>query len=155
LSSIAINNLINECANIFLENEENILKGKFEKPLINYINSNETLSEIEKISIKEVYKSKNVIQIEAAGFKVVGGLLDMFIEAVNDLNKSKDIKEFRKNKPLSASLIALLPEQFLENGKPNEGLYERILQVCEFVAGMTDTYAVTLYKRLQGIELAK
>jgi dGTP triphosphohydrolase len=37
----------------------------------------------------------------------------------------------------------------------NVGLYERILQVCEFVAGMTDSYAVMLYKRLQGIELPK
>jgi len=155
LRSIAINKLINECASIFFENEDSILKGKFEKPLIDYINSNETLNEIENISIKEVYKSRNVIQIEAAGFKVVGGLLDMFIEAVNDLDKAKDKKEFRKEKPLSASLIELLPEQFLTDGKPHPDLYERILQVCEFVAGMTDSYAVMLYKRLQGIELPK
>lgn len=155
LRAKAINKLINECSEIFLGKEEEILSGKFDEPLIDNIDSKNILYNIEKISIENVYKSKNVIQIEIAGFKVVGGLLDMFIEAVNDLNEYKDRKKLGKNKPLSASLIELLPEQFLPDGKPSEDLYERILQICEFVAGMTDTYAVMLYKRLQGIELAK
>ena len=66
-----------------------------------------------------------------------------------------DKKKLGKEKPLSVNLIDLLPVQFLNGGKPEEDLYERILQVCEFVAGMTDSYAVMLYKRLQGIELPK
>ena len=155
LRAKAINKLINECSGIFLEKEEDILSGKFDEQLIDNILSKDILYNIEKTSIEDVYKSKNVIQIEVAGFKVVGGLLDMFIEAVNDLNEFNDRKKLGKEKPLSRNLIDLLPEQFLTDGKPSEDLYERILQVCEFVAGMTDTYAVMLYKRLQGIELAK
>jgi dGTPase len=155
LRAKAINKLINECSGIFLEIEKNILNGKFDEPLIDKIESKNILYNIENISIEKVYKSTNVIQIETAGFKVVGGLLDMFIEAVNDLNEYRDKKKLGKEKPLSRNLIDLLPEQFLIDGKPGENLYERILQVCEFVAGMTDTYAVMLYKRLQGIELAK
>jgi dGTPase len=155
LRAKSINNLINECSEIFLNREEDILQGKFDESLTDNIKLKVILSEIEKLSFKEVYKSKNVVQIEVAGFKVVGGLLDMFIEAVNDLNDFQDRKKLGKEKPLSASLVELLPEQFLTNGKPHPDLYERILQVCEFVAGMTDSYAVMLYKRLQGIELPK
>jgi dGTPase len=155
LRAKAINRLLKECSDIFLDNEKDILKGKFDEQLIDNIELKNTLYEIEKISIEKVYKSKNVIQIEVAGFKVVGGLLDMFIEAVNDLYEFKNRKTLRKEKPLSDNLIDLLPEQFLSEGKPSEDLYERILQVCEFVAGMTDTYAVMLFKRLQGIELPK
>ncbi|MCX6163990.1 MAG: dNTP triphosphohydrolase, partial [Ignavibacteriae bacterium] len=155
LRAKAINKLITECSEIFLDKEKDILSGKFDEQLIDNILSKNILYNIENISIDNVYKSKNVIQIEVAGFKVVGGLLDMFIDAVNDLNENPDRKKLGKEKPLSRNLIDLLPEQFLTEGKPSENLYERILQVCEFVAGMTDTYAVMLYKRLQGIELAK
>ncbi len=155
LRAKVINKLINECSVIFLDNENNILNGKFDKQLIDKINQKDILFNIERISVDKVYKSKNVIQIEVAGFKVVGGLLDMFIEAVNDLYEYKDKKKLEKEKPLSSNLINILPEQFLLDGKPNDDLYERILQICEFVAGMTDSYAVMLYKRLQGIELPK
>ncbi len=155
LRAKAINNLIGECAEIFLDNERNILNGKFDRPLTDKIRLKNVLDTIEKISVEKVYKSRNVIQIEVAGFRVVGGLLDMFIDAVNDLNEYRDKKKLRKEKPLSSNLIDLLPVQFLTGGKPEEDLYERILQVCEFVAGMTDSYAVMLYKRLQGIELPK
>lgn len=155
LRAKVINKLINECSVIFLDNENNILNGKFDKQLIDKINQKDILFNIERISVDKVYKSKNVIQIEVAGFKVVGDLLDMFIEAVNDLYEYKDKKKLEKEKPLSSNLINILPEQFLLDGKPNDDLYERILQICEFVAGMTDSYAVMLYKRLQGIELPK
>lgn len=155
LRAKAINRLINESSEIFLDNEINILNGKFDRQLIDDIKLKDVLYNIEKISIEKVYKSKNVIQIEVAGFKVVGGLLDMFIDAVNDLSKYHDKKTLGKEKPLSRNLIDLLPEQFLTNGMPEKDLYERILQICGFVAGMTDSYAVSLYKKLQGIELAK
>jgi dGTPase len=154
LRAKAISRLIDECAVVFLANEKEILSGKFDKPLLDKIDSQEPIYKIEEISIKEIYKSKNVVQIETAGFKVVDGLLDLFIEAVNDFYEIKDLKELGKQKPLSANLINLLPEQFI-SGKRDDDLYERILQVCGFVAGMTDSYAVMLYKRLQGIELAK
>lgn len=155
LRAKAINKLINECSEIFLDNEKNILNGKFDRQLIDEILLKDVLFNIEKKSIEKVYKSKSVVQIEVAGFKVVGGLLDMFIEAVNDLNKYRDRKRFGKEKPLSRNLIDLLPEQFLTDNKPDNNLYERILQICEFVAGMTDSYAVSLFKKLQGIELPK
>lgn len=155
LRAKAINRLIAECADAFLANEKEILSGAFDRPLLDEIDSKKPIYKIEEISIKEIYKSKNVVQIETAGFKVVDGLLDLFIEAVNDLYEIKDFRKLGKQKPLSSNLISLLPEQFVNSGNPDSDLYERILQVCGFVAGMTDTYAVMLYKRLQGIELPK
>lgn len=155
LRAKTINKLIDECSEIFIDYEKDILSGKFDTALIDKIDSYAILKEIKNISFKEVYKSRNVVQIETAGFRVVGGLLDMFIEAVNDLHKYGERKKLVKEKPLSGNLIDLLPEQYLKEGRPDKNLYERILQICEFVAGMTDSYAVMLYKRLQGIELPK
>ena len=47
-------------------------------------------------------------------------------------------------------LLALLPERFRKN---RDSLYQKLLGVCDYIAGMTDSYAVSLYKKLTGISL--
>lgn len=153
LRAKAINTLINACTKLFLEKEKEILEGKFDQSLTDILDMeiSEPLNNILKISISHVYRSKQVLQIEAAGFNVVAELLDLFITAVNDFHIHG--KELRKKRPYSEKVISLLPEQFLQHSESD--LYLRILRVCEFVAGMTDSYAVTLYRRLKGIELPR
>jgi dGTPase len=153
LRAKAINTLITACTKLFLDKEKEILEGKFDQSLTDILDAEISvpLNEILKISISQVYRSKQVLQIEAAGFNVVAELLDMFITAVNDLHIHG--KDLRKKRPYSEKVISLLPGQFLQNEESD--LYLRILRVCEFVAGMTDSYAVTLYRRLKGIELPR
>jgi dGTPase len=154
LRALAINELIGKAADQFWTNETQIMKGIYDKHLTDEIDCVETLNKIAKMSIDLVYNSRNVLQIEASGFNVVAELLDLFITAVNDQHEYG--KETKKEKLLSAKLIQLLPKQYLgENGQPEKDLYLRILQICEFVAGMTDTYAINLYKRLKGIQLPR
>jgi len=51
-------------------------------------------------------------------------------------------------------LIYLIPEQFLGYSRqPHPDLYRRVLAITDFVAGMTDSYAVTLFKKITGISL--
>ena len=45
----------------------------------------------------------------------------------------------------------LLPADF--DTTAGEGNYLRLLQVADMIAGMTDSYAVSAYRRLKGIEL--
>ncbi|MDQ3109025.1 MAG: deoxyguanosinetriphosphate triphosphohydrolase [Bacteroidota bacterium] len=153
LRAKAINTLINACKEVFLAKEKEICDGRFDSSLVDLLDSAiaAPLKEINKISIAKVYRSKNVLQIEAAGFNVVAELLDLFINAVNDHHKFGN--DLRKNRPYSEKVISLLPAQFIQSSQGD--LYLRILRVCEFVAGMTDSYAVTLYRRLKGIELPK
>ncbi|GAB4136293.1 MAG: deoxyguanosinetriphosphate triphosphohydrolase [Bacteroidia bacterium] len=151
LRAKAINTLINGCMEVFLEKDDDILNNRFDQSLIDQLHSSvlNPLNEILDISRDKVYRSRNVIQIEAAGFNVVAELLDMFINAVNDDHTFG--KDLRKKKPYSDKLLSMLPGQF--RVKDTDDAYLRILRVCEFIAGMTDTYAVNLYRRLKGIEL--
>lgn len=152
LRALVIGLLIQKAADKFWEHEEQILDGSFDKHLTDELDCVDTLNEIEMMSVNKVYNSKSVLQIEISGFNVVAELLDQFITAVNDFHQYGN--KTRKEKLLSAKLIMLLPKQYLgDNEKPEDDLYLRILQICEFVAGMTDTYAINLYKRLKGIEL--
>jgi dGTPase len=154
LRAKVINELIRECSAIFLDNEKDILSGKFDRHLLDESKSISILNEIEKISVEKIYNSQNVLYIESAGFHVISGLLDMFIKAVNDLHEF-GISEIRKKNPQSANLIKLLPPQYMNKGFPDDDLYLRILKVCEFISGMTDTYAVSLYRKLKGIDIPK
>ncbi|MGL5890775.1 MAG: deoxyguanosinetriphosphate triphosphohydrolase, partial [Bacteroidia bacterium] len=112
------------------------------------------LNQIIKLSVKHIYRSRTVLEIEAAGFNVVAELLDLFINATIDKHTYGD--KLRKQKPYSEKILSILPEQFLFDGEPHgRDLYLRILRICEFVAGMTDSYAVSIYRKLKGIELPK
>jgi dGTPase len=157
LRARAINRLIGESNALFLDLDEQILSGKFDKSLVDEFKPElkKPLEDILTLSREQVYRSKNVLQIEAAGFTVVAELLDAFITAVNDYRTcGSDLKTLRKKHPYSEKVLSLLPKQFLHaSGESGYDLYLRILRVCEYVAGMTDSYAVTLYRRLKGIEL--
>lgn len=149
LRSKVITSLVEDTAKIFLDNESAILKGNFDKALLDELEKSkkEVLKLIEKQSISKIYNSRDVVIIEISGFNVVEKLLDLFITAVNSYHELKD--RIRNEDVLSYKLIELLPKQFLGNdGYPEEDLYSRILQICEFIAGMTDTYAISLFKRL-------
>ena len=150
LRAKAINTLVNTCSAIFLDTEAELLSGKKDISLIDLIpeSISKPLNEILMLSIEHVYRSKNVLEIEIAGFNVVAELLDTFIHAINDYHTFG--KNLKKERPYSDKLIRLFPKQFLTG---SEDHYLRILRVCEFVAGMTDSYAVTLFRRIKGIEL--
>ena len=54
----------------------------------------------------------------------------------------------------SRTLLQLVPDQFLGTGRrPDPDPYLRVLGITDFIAGMTDSYAVSLFKKVRGISL--
>ncbi|RJQ38144.1 MAG: deoxyguanosinetriphosphate triphosphohydrolase [Nitrospiraceae bacterium] len=151
LRAKAINKLITEVSDSFKRNEDAILQGEFKEALISKIDSKANLNKIIEISQKKVYSSRNVLEIEAAGFGVLGGLLEEFVSAVEDVARKGDRASQKSKK-----LLSLVPAQFLEEeNKPCKELYVRLLQLIDFIAGMTDSYAVSLYKKISGISIPR
>jgi dGTPase len=147
LRAKVINSLIKEITEVFLDEEENILNGSLETDLLSMVSSGSQLEVIKKISVEKIYSYSSVVEREAAGFEVLAGLLDTFIKAVNDL------AEGRKSAK-SMNHIKLFPGQFTdETGKPIDDLYLRLLNIIDFISGMTDSYAVSLYRKIKGISL--
>ncbi len=144
LRAVAINELVNELAKVFMDEEKNILTGKFEDELIGEIKRANALKQIKDISVAKIYKSRSVVEREVAGYEVLGGLLDTFINAYNEAYQGKISS---KNK----SVFALLPNRIGEE-IPDE-LYLRLLRIIDFVSGMTDSFAVSLFRKIKGISL--
>jgi dGTPase len=147
LRAKSISDIVQELANVFADEENNILSDKFENDLISVIPAANALENIKVISVDKIYSFRSVVEREVEGYEVLGGLLDTFINAANEAAEGK--ASF-KNK----NLLKLIPNQFLQNnGKPHEDLYTRLLNITDFVSGMTDTYAVSLFRKIRGISI--
>lgn len=150
LRARAIGAVVEAAGEVFLKNEEALLAGCFEQPLIDHTPMAGTLRKIQERSQQRIYNNTRSVEIEAAGFEVISGLLDLFVEAVEDVARADE----RKPSSRSRILLQLVPEQFLgRDGRPARNLYTRLQRITDFVSGMTDSYAVGLYKKLRGISL--
>jgi dGTPase len=103
--------------------------------------------------VSKVYSMRGVLEIEAAGFEIIPGLLDAFADAAE-----KVAAEPGSNKrcPRARKLLELMPREFRESGSDaavHPDGYIRLLGVVDFVAGMTDSFALRLYRRIKGIAL--
>jgi len=149
LRAVAVGKVLDQVKVVFLENEEAILAGEFEQPLIRCTQAAGPLEEIICRSRKQLYANPRGVEIEAAGFEVIGGLLDLFVEAVEALaaDGSRLAARWR-------NLLQILPEPFIgPGGVPAPDAYTRLLRMTDYVSGMTDSQAVSLYKKLRGISL--
>jgi len=141
LRALAINTLINDAVNIFLDHETEILNGNFEKSLLEKCAYEAQINDIINISISKIYRSKEVVEKEVAGYKIIADLLEVFIAAINN--------DFEGNTSSYHQLILnLLPDEYKASSKK---IYERIMLVCSYVASMSDSYAIRLHKKIQGV----
>lgn len=146
LRAMAISKLIEECAQVFIEHETDILNGSFDKALSNLIPSSTYTEAIANLSFQRIYNSQQVLEIQAAGFEVLPGLIELFWEATED-----HVKNGKHCKAKHLNLVRMLPSQYYNMEMPEENPYLRARSIIDLISGMTDRYAVTLYKKIKGI----
>lgn len=139
LRALAIGSLINDAVAVFMENEKAILSGEFPFALMDKSQYKAQMNDIIQISIKNVYQSREVIQKEIMGYKIITSLLDSFCTAYN-----RKVSGTASN--YDELLLKLLPERFQFQ---KENLYDRLLHICHFVSLLTDGKAFELYKTIQ------
>jgi len=149
LRAKVINAAIGEAMGCFLDNEAAILAGEFDQPLMSQLPSRHAMQQLIEVARERIYCATEVVEIQTAGFQVIGELLERFIAALDDLAEQGDAVNTR-----SRMLATLIPPQF-KGG--HEGVldnhYRRLLQLTDYISGMTDSYAVSRYKTITGISL--
>ncbi len=141
LRSCVIGELIGECSRIFVENEQEILAGNFKHTLISMINPTAAMAYLacSETARTKIYKSADVVDIEIAGYQIITALLDKYLKAIEQPEKA-----------YSKVLLERVPMQY--NVKA-ETRYERILAILDYISGMTDVYALDLYRKIFGMSL--
>lgn len=139
LRAVAINVLINEAATIFLENEEDVLKGTLSKSLMDKSTFKAQLADVIDLSVKKVYHSPEVLEKELTGFQTINALLEVF-------TASAERHMLGQEGYFDKLLQQNLPE--LRLSKNTKNAYETLLIICSFIAQLTDTQAVKLGQKL-------
>ena len=141
LRATVIGILVKECTQVFINNEEVILDGKFEGALIKHISEplNAAYKQCSKVAVEKIYRSRDVLDIELAGFHVISTLLELMIDAVQSPEKA-----------YSELLINRVSSQYDINSPT---LYGKIQAVLDYISGMTDVYALDLYRKIKGNSL--
>ena len=141
LRSAIIGKLVDECSRIFLENEEALLAGTFEGSLIDRIcpTAKEAYRNCSDMAYEKIYKAKDVLDIELAGYRIFGSLLDTLLEAV-----------MTPAHAYSKLLLQRIPEQY---DTRQNSTYGKIQCILDYVSGMTDVYALDLYRKITGMSL--
>lgn len=134
--AMAINELVNQCVEIFRQNAARILEGSFCEPLIKHIPAAPAHQQAKKISVQNVFNSERVLELEAAGYRAIQGLMNILCgAAMNETPSGFDLH------------VARLTGLRLNE---DQSVYERLLACTDNVSGMTDRYCVGLYHRLSG-----
>lgn len=141
LRSSIIGELVQECAQVFLQNEEKILKGTFSGTLISNISPTplQAYSACSHFAASKIYRSKEVLDIELAGYHIIGSLLERYVHAV-----------LTPSHAYSTILLNRVPEQY---NMHSHSVTERVQAVIDFISGMTDVYALDLYRKIKGMDV--
>jgi dGTPase len=147
LRAMAIGELIEACTKVFLDHEQDILAGKFDQALTDLCEFKDALKEISKVSIQKIYRARQVVEIEAAGHEVLPGLLHEFTRSGLCLMQNVKSRKYQ-------NLILLLPEEIQEAivQAPNDH-YTMLRHTIDFISGLTDRHALSLYRKIKGISL--
>ncbi|MFT5215162.1 MAG: dGTPase [Glaciecola sp.] len=143
LRALAINALINEAVDVFMKNEEHILKGNFEKALLDKSKYEAQINDIIKLSVKNIYQSKEVIEKEISGYEVINTLLKTVCTSINnDFNNQASSYD--------KLILQILPDTINFN---DNKLYVRLINICHYVALLSDRNAILLYKKIKGLSI--
>jgi len=138
LRALAIGSLINDAVKVFIDNEEAIMQGEFPFALTDKSKYKAQMDDIIKISVKNIYQSREVVEKELVGYQIIQTLLDKFITAFN--NKFEGRMSNYDN-----LVLKMLPEK---HHLEKENLYERLLHICHFVSMLTDGNALLIYRTI-------
>ena len=133
--------LEHKCVEVFVAHEEQILNGSFEGSLIDHISQRErdAYRACMDVSIRKIYNSKPVLDVELSGYKIIETLMDSLIQAAVYPEKFH-----------SKQLIGRVSSQYHID---SPDLETRIMAMIDYISGMTDVYALDVYQKINGISL--
>ncbi len=141
LRARAIHRLTRHSAEVFWAHHTSILAGKFAPDIMDQLEPSlaQAVRAIQEISQSKIYNETGAVMVELSGYRILSELLELFSDAVLAERTSR----------YQRKILELMPLQL----KPGLGAspYKRLQSVVDFVSGMTDVFAVDLYRRLFGI----
>lgn len=135
----AIENLVLQASERFLENEEAILRGEYGSSLTHGLAGIETMR---KFASSHCYRAPDVLRLEEVGDKAICGLIERFVDAILEPNAEKH-----------ASVARFLDQRGVRMA--SAGIDQNAIRLVDYVSGMTDRFVCETYTELTGIDLGE
>ncbi|MCA9691408.1 MAG: deoxyguanosinetriphosphate triphosphohydrolase [Myxococcales bacterium] len=143
---VATSKLISDVVRIFLEHEDEIMRGAYFGELLQHsrLGKSLVLESAKNLAEKKAFKHEKKVKVETAAFEVLSTLLKTFSDAVVEgVSRSTNGDASKK----TGRVLDLMG-----NSKPEmTSVHESLLFVTDFICGMTDRYAWDLFKQIRGI----
>jgi dGTPase len=147
LSSIrghAIQNLIDDIAQVFVNHYDEIMAGKLDKSLID-LSRSETMEGIriaKRLGRERIYPDRRKTELEVGSYTTLSTVLDAFISGVYEF------RLYGKNSYRADRIVRLIGQAKIGQSVSSVEAYH---QVLDFVSGMTDNYAIYLARQIGGL----
>ncbi len=146
LRAKVIGDLIDLAVEVFLAHEAEILQGRFTGDLLGKTDVTPQLDEIASFTRTRIFETRERFQTEVMGGEILTSLLAAFCDAHHALELAGGSSVSLP--PRQRALLRLMPQP--PRGEASR--YEWLLTVTDFISGMTDSYALTQFQRLRGLQ---
>jgi len=138
LRALSINQLTTRTSEVFFNNYDDIMNGTFSGSLVKHLPEKiETkYEESSMLSVSKIYNNRSVVKVEITGYNVLKTLVEEFLNAA-----------FSPKNNYSQKLMQMIPEQYKNETNTT---YEKCRNILDFISGMTDLYAMDIYKLIKG-----
>lgn len=141
LRSGVVGTLVVNCAEAFMAHENEMLEGRFKGSLVGSLPALlcDAYARCSQTAWSRIYCAPMVVDVELAGNRIVSFLMTALVDAV-----------MHPERNYSRLLFNVIPQQYDVNASDD---YGKIQSVLDHVSGMTDVYALDLYRKLNGHSL--
>ena len=146
----------------FLEKYDNIMEGNFNKELMEVSDVHNLRKCLKEITKKYLFSNKEVILKEMMGKKIISELVTLYADGLFNIDKDNpEVISFDKR------IMELISTDYLVVFRKNTGcnedysniqisqktVYYILLLIADQISGMTDTYCLSLYRKLHAIKV--
>lgn len=150
------------CEN-FEKHFDEILNGKYKEELIKD-DSNNIANQLGDFCVAKIFTNREIESLEITGDAVIRGIIDNYVNLL--FNPKEDYRN-RGRDLISKRIMMTVMQEHYENNNIKENSFEKISTfdvkeltieerlriIRDFVAGMTDKFALNHYQRLSGQKL--
>lgn len=138
-----VERLVTDIAGAFVEQQEALLSGTLQGDLIDYCHPDvsEGIAAAKQLAREKIFNNHRKTEIEIGAFSTIAVLLEAYSGAIHELHAHRD-SGFRNRKLLG----------LISNNRPtaDEPLYLSYMRIVDFIAGMTDNFAIGLAHQITG-----
>jgi len=147
----AIGAMMQEAIQTFYREQKPLLRGNYAHDLLEKSGAEKLRKLLKKFDRIHAYRHRAVLEIELTGYNVISGLMDYLWMGIHDRVDYDDPKSDR-NSPFTAYIYSRVSENYRRVFEKQSNMpmrYRELQLLTDMIAGMTDSYAITLLTELK------